>query len=96
MRRGKTLALTRNNVDFTEGTISISKAITRKKDGTSFSLATKPEAGNRIIDIDTKTAQLLNDWYELKANQQFVFSNSKESHIPLSQPIRKKQRMNTN
>ncbi|MBR1709977.1 MAG: tyrosine-type recombinase/integrase [Clostridia bacterium] len=60
-RRGEILALTWNDIDFKNRTVSITKAITKTKEG-QFVKETKTVAGNREIMLPSQCFEVLKEW----------------------------------
>lgn len=87
MRIGEMLALTWNDVNFTDNTISITKTQTKNEKGKIIVSDPKTKTSKRVLDMDIETMQILHRWkvsqasYLLKqginATQagQLVFSN---------------------
>ena len=60
-RRSEIIALTWNDIDFENRTVSITKAITKTKEG-QFVKETKTVAGNREIMLPSQCFEVLKDW----------------------------------
>lgn len=60
-RRSEILALTWNDIDFKNRTVSITKAITKTKEG-QYTKETKTVAGNREIMLPTQCFEVLKEW----------------------------------
>ena len=60
-RRSEILALTWNDIDFKNRTVSITKAITKTKEG-QYIKETKTVAGNREIMLPTQCFEVLKEW----------------------------------
>ena len=60
-RRSEIVALTWNDIDFKNRTVSITKAITKTKEG-QFIKETKTVAGNREIMLPTQCFEVLKEW----------------------------------
>ena len=86
MRRGEVLALKWSDIDFAESVITISKTVTRDRDDNLTIESVKTEAGERVIDIDSATMGLLNEWKEKAKKKSFVFYNRKGSFLAPTQP----------
>ena len=87
MRIGELLALTWDDVNFTDNTISINKTLSKNVKGRPAIYDPKTETSKRVLDMDSETMQVLRRWqvqqasYLLKrginamAGDQLVFSN---------------------
>jgi integrase len=62
IRREELLALRYGDVDFTEGTLSVNRALVQGKGGKQSIQPTKSKAGKRTIPIGEKTVALLKQW----------------------------------
>lgn len=62
MRKGEALALTWNDVNFHEMTLSINKTIARGDNYRLYVSSTKTKAGNRTISLDSETLSILKSW----------------------------------
>ena len=95
MRIGEMLALTWDDINFTDNTINIYKTVSRDKNGLSIQTP-KTESSKRLLNMDIETMRVLHRWkvsqasYLLKcginANQagQLVFSNRDNSIMETS------------
>ncbi len=86
-RKGEMLALTWNDINFDQRTISINKNITKKTKEIGWSITTTKNAtSNRIIDISQKTISLLKKYKEWQAqnyqNTTFLFCG--ERPLPMT------------
>ena len=88
MRRGEALALTWNDIDPAESSITISKTVTRNADGTYVSDTPKTDRSNRTIIIDGETLQLIMSLVANKKKSEFVFPNTKGSFCSTSLPAK--------
>lgn len=62
MRRGEAMALTWNDINFKDSTVSISKTLTQGHDRRLIVLPPKTKTSNRIITLDPKTIAILKAW----------------------------------
>lgn len=85
MRRGEALALTWDDLDEKKRTVTISKTVTRGKDGVYVSPTPKTSRSARVILIDLETLSILQ---ALPRDCDLIFHNSKKALITLSQPVR--------
>jgi len=60
-RRGELLALTWNDIDFTKGTVSVSKSLSQVK-GETIIKEPKTASGNRIVDMPRFIMDMLKNW----------------------------------
>lgn len=97
MRVGEARALTWDDIDLTNGTISITKTVAIGAKGRAVLQSPKTAHGERIVEIDTNTLLMLKKWkieqrewlfsQGLKAKpKQLVFSNSKNEFINQPKP----------
>lgn len=82
-RKGEILALKWE--DWTDNTLSISKAITRGFDGESVG-PTKNKNSVRLISLDKKTIELLKKYQEMRPGTTFIFESPEGKPIPSSLP----------
>lgn len=101
MRKGEALALMWDDIDFTQRTLTIDKALTRGENARLYVHQPKTAYSNRVLDLDPKTVQVLKGWQIIQRQQllmlgfninatpnQLVFSNSKNTFLQPSK-IRK-------
>ncbi|WP_086348061.1 tyrosine-type recombinase/integrase [Candidatus Enterococcus clewellii] len=71
MRKGEALALTWNDINFEQQTITISKTLTRGEE--SKLIIQTPKTGNskRVVSIDDKTLTILKQWRKTQKKQYF-------------------------
>lgn len=91
MRRGEALALTFDDVDFTNKTISINKSLTQKRKGQGVVIKSpKTKSSIRIVSLDDKTFSMILHEYNLRSNQpnfktnQFIFCRPQNPYVPFS------------
>lgn len=92
-RKSEALALTWNDINFTESTISISKTLANGLDNRLIVQSPKTKTGKRVISMDPQTLEILKNWKKLQAEymlklgfnvmnkKQAVFTNLKNSYI---------------
>lgn len=92
MRIGEVLALTWDDVDLENNTVTINKTQARTRNGLTVQTP-KTQASNRVISLDTMTISILKSWkheqkkelfilgFNALASDQLVFSNSKNKMI---------------
>lgn len=73
MRKGEALALTWNDVDFKNSTITINKGLTRGEDARLYVQTPKTKNSNRVIDIDNNTIRVLKQWQIRQRQELFMF-----------------------
>ncbi|KRM18925.1 phage integrase [Ligilactobacillus hayakitensis DSM 18933 = JCM 14209] len=90
MRKGEALALTWDDVDFTNNTISVSKTVAKTNKGYTIQTP-KTKASNRVINVDQETLISLKKWqieqrkimfalgFNVNTGKQLVFSNRKNT-----------------
>ncbi|MBS4462912.1 site-specific integrase [Aerococcaceae bacterium zg-B36] len=88
MRKGEALALTWDDINLKEQTISINKGLSLNEAGRPMISTTKTKASVRTISIDTETLKILSEWkikqrkqllylgYNAMSKKQLVFSNN--------------------
>ena len=93
LRKGETLALHWNDIDFDSAAITINKTVTHLKNGKTTVSDPKTKSSNRTVYIDKKTLVILQQWQNMQriellkqgvnANspQQLVFTNMTNSFI---------------
>lgn len=99
MRKEEIYALTWNDVNFDNGTISINKALKYGKKHEPYINATKTKNGVRALNMDNKTMQELKKWKLEQAKElfkiginadankdQLVFSSNKNSWLSADKP----------
>ena len=98
LRRGEALALTWNDIDFNEGTLSVNKAVKREKNNRLYIGTPKTKGSIRVVSIDQKTMAILRKWkieqarlllgfgYSVTSANQLVFSNSKNGIYTVNSP----------
>lgn len=99
MRKEEIYALTWNDVNFNNGTISINKALKYGKKHQPYINATKTRNGVRTLNMDNKTMQELKKWKLEQAKElfkiginadankdQLVFSSNKNSWLSADKP----------
>lgn len=62
LRKGEAMALTWNDIDFTNKTISIDKTLAELQNGQPIIQDTKTQSSDRIVQIDEKTCMILREW----------------------------------
>lgn len=89
MRKGEALALTWNDINFKDGTVTISKTLTRGEGNRLIIQTPKTANSKRIISLDGQTLEILKQWritqkktyfmlgYNTMKKGQLVFSNQK-------------------
>lgn len=87
IRRGEALALLKKDIDIDKKQIHITKTLSRSIQSAKIINATKTNDGNRIIDIDEHTLNLLIDLMNTN-NSDIVFTDEKLNYIHLSTPIK--------
>lgn len=89
MRRGEALALLKTDIDIENKQISITKTLSRNQDSAKVINATKTADGNRIIDIDKNTLELLIELMNIDDNDtEILFNDKNANYIHLSTPIK--------
>lgn len=87
MRRGEALALLKSDIDIDNKQVSITKTLSRSKINAKVINDTKTADGNRVIDIDDITLNLLIELINTNdADKIFIDENS--NYIHLSTPIK--------
>lgn len=98
LRRGEALALTWNDINFNDGTLSVNKAVKREKNNRLYIGSPKTKGSNRVITLDNKTMEILRKWkteqaklllgfgYNVTSPNQFMFSNKKNSLYTVNSP----------
>lgn len=99
IRRGELLALTWEDVDIADATLSINKVVAEGSDRRLVIQTPKTKASKRVITLDENTVQTLKQWKYIQAEillgfgfnaidpKQLVFSNSKNnSYLNLGAP----------
>lgn len=87
MRRGEALALTWDDIDWDQMTISVNKAVKLSSEGNYVGVP-KTVSGNRILRFDNMTYKVLVDW-QTRANPEhrFMFSQkSSDKPVNLTRP----------
>lgn len=91
MRKGESLVLTWNDIDFNNKQISITKTLSSGEHGKLLINTPKTENSTRTIDVDTKTIELLRHWrktqrqkylmlgFNTLSSDQLVFANEKNT-----------------
>lgn len=84
LRSGEMIALTWNDVDFTNKTLNINKTFTNKVEDQIYAITDpKTKKANRIIDLDDNLIEILKEHYEKEKNiykfdkNMFIFGNIK-------------------
>ncbi|MDF9445242.1 site-specific integrase, partial [Limosilactobacillus mucosae] len=62
MRKGELLALTWNDIDFSNNTISINKTVSRNENGHTIVQTTKTKKSMRVISMDSQTMAIIRQW----------------------------------
>lgn len=98
MRRGECLALTWNDISFSDSTIDINKTLTQGIKGHQIVQPPKTRKSMRTLAMDKKTMDYLKQWqlkqhklmlmlgYNTISGNQLVFSTRNNRHLPLSAP----------
>lgn len=99
IRRGELLALTWEDINFKDETLSVNKALTLGENNKLIIQPPKNETSNRVIGIDTETMRILKKWkheqaellmgfgYNAFQSDQLLFSNAKDNtFLNLSAP----------
>jgi len=99
MRKGEALALTWQDIDFTNQTLTINKALSRGENARLYVQTPKTSHSNRTLDIDKTTIHVLKKWklrqreqllmlgYNANSNdKQLVFSNTRNGYLQPSKP----------
>lgn len=73
MRKGEALALTWNDIDFQQRTVTINKGLTRGEHARLYVQTPKTKNSNRIIDIDDNTIRVLKQWQIRQRQELFMF-----------------------
>lgn len=91
MRRGESLALTFDDIDFKTKTISIHKSITQKRKGQGVVVKSpKTKSSIRTISLDDKTFSMILSEYDSRClepgfkSDQFIFSRFQDPYLPFS------------
>lgn len=87
MRRGEALALLKSDIDIENKQISITKTLSRNQNNAKVINATKTSDGNRIIDIDDITLELLIRLINTH-DTEILFIDDNSNYIHLSTPIK--------
>ena len=82
-RKGEVLAL--EWADWSNNTLSINKAITRGFAGEEIG-STKTASSKRLISLDEKTKNILQEWKERNPGTRYIFENEFSKPIPSSLP----------
>ncbi|MDE3295706.1 tyrosine-type recombinase/integrase [Lacticaseibacillus rhamnosus] len=98
LRRGECLALTWQDISFTDSTITINKTLTQGMKGRQIVQAPKTRKSRRTIAMDGKTMAVLKHWrvvqlqkymalgFNTNKPDQLVFPNTKNQHMLLHKP----------
>lgn len=98
VRRGECLALTWNDINFTDSTLSINKTLTQGMKGKQIIQAPKTKASRRTIDLDFETMATLKRYrvsqqkeflirgYNTMQKEQLVFPNTLNGYKSLNTP----------
>lgn len=98
VRRGECLALTWNDINFTDSTLSINKTLTQGMKGKQIIQAPKTKASRRTIDLDFETVATLKRYrvsqqkeflirgYNTMQKEQLVFPNTLNGYKSLNTP----------
>ena len=97
MRKEESLALTWENVNFDENTISIKQALKAGIDNKAYIGSTKTISSSRTIPVDPQTMGILRRWQQVQRKDLFkigfnhatyIFSNINNEPYALSQPYK--------
>ena len=97
MRKEESLALTWENVNFEENTISIKQALKAGIDNKAYIGSTKTISSSRTIPVDPQTMGILRRWQQVQRKDLFkigfnhatyIFSNINNEPYALSQPYK--------
>ena len=100
IRRGECLALTWNDIDFSNSTMRINKTLTQGKNGKQIIQAPKTTHGRRTIDLDPDTLATLKEWrkeqrerylmlgFNTMQKEQLIFANNKNKFKSLNTPAK--------
>ena len=98
LRRGECLALTWQDISFTDKTIRVNKTLTQGEKGRQIVQAPKTRKGRRTIPMDAKTMSALKHWrlvqlqkymalgFNTNKPDQLVFATVHNTHKYLNQP----------
>lgn len=98
MRRGEALALTWEDIDFKENTVSITKTMSIGLNNQPIIQSPKSNASKRILPLDGETMQILKVWkmkqmedlfilgHNALGKDQLVFTNTKNAMMSLNMP----------
>lgn len=98
LRRGECLALTWNDISFSDGTIRINKTLTQGMKGRQIVQAPKTKKGRRTVSMDAATMAALKHWHVRQMQKymawgintnrpdQLVFATRFNTHKYLNQP----------
>ncbi|MEE6692809.1 tyrosine-type recombinase/integrase [Lactiplantibacillus plantarum] len=73
IRKGEALALTWDDIDFQQRTITINKRLTRGEHARLYVQTPKTKNSNRIIDIDDNTIRVFKQWQIRQRQELFMF-----------------------
>lgn len=100
LRKGEMLALTWNDVDFSNSEITVRRTITKNSNGELVLGATpKTKSSKRTLSVDTKTMMILKKWFMLQKEEffkrgialeqeQLLFATEQNSILALTTPNR--------
>ncbi|MFC6314775.1 tyrosine-type recombinase/integrase [Lapidilactobacillus achengensis] len=100
VRRGECLALTWNDINFTDSTMRINKTLTQGKGGKQIVQSPKTKNSRRTIELDPTTVNYLKHWktvqkrkyfmlgYNTLQPKQLIFANSKNGYKSLNTPAK--------
>ncbi len=100
LRRGECLALTWNDINFSQGTLRINKTLTQGLKGVQIVQAPKTRKGRRTLKLDDITVKHLKEWrkeqreyylmlgFNTMQKDQLIFANTKNKHKSLNTPAK--------
>lgn len=100
LRRGECLALTWNDINFSQGTLRINKTLTQGLKGVQIVQAPKTRKGRRTLKLDDITIKYLKEWrkeqrkyylmlgFNTMQKDQLIFANTKNKHKSLNTPAK--------
>ena len=105
MRKGEALALTWNDLDFTNETVTINKTLSRGLNNRLIIQTPKTASSKRVVTLDPNTLSTLNTWRKRQATdflklgfntmsgEQLIFPNNKNELMTPTKPDQKLDRI---
>lgn len=81
MRCGEALALTWDDVDFNESTLTIDETVTKDKNNRPTLGPPKNNTSYRTITLDSETLSVLSEWKKVHGNGELLFTGSRSGKL---------------